>query len=318
MRRRTLLATGATTVMLAGLQRPARTQDGLVDVLLVLAVDVSRSIDDDEARLQHEGYRTAVSDSKIVEALRSGMLGSIGLAYVEWAGSDYQRLVLPWTRIASQADADAWAERLAAAPRVALSWTSVSGGIEFSRQVLAEAPFEGTRRVIDVSGDGVNNSGPPAEQARDRAVAEGITINGLPILNDRPTFGRASPVPLDDYYRDSVIGGPGAFVIAADDFESFGLAVRRKLTREVAALPGLAAGLMAAAPTTTPSLGTTRAAVPLSADSMDSPPPTDSIASLRPARAKGSGLGPQCAQIGSRIWLSQEPPRWLHLGQAGG
>jgi hypothetical protein len=210
----------------------------VVDVALVLAVDVSRSIDPDEAQLQRGGYQNAIKDPKVVEVIRGGMVGAIGLAYVEWGGIEYQRLVLPWTRIAGQADADDWSARLAQAPRASLSWTSISGGIEFSRRVLSEAPFEATRRVIDVSGDGVNNSGGPAEEARDRAVAEGITINGLPIINDRPTFGRMPTVPLDDYYRDNVIGGPGAFVIVAEDFESFGNAVKRKLIREIAALAG--------------------------------------------------------------------------------
>lgn len=235
MRRRTLL--GTTIASAATLrQRPAGAQDDAVDVLLVLAVDVSRSIDEDEARLQREGYRNAVADPNVVQAVRGGMTGAVGLAYVEWAGVEYQRLVLPWTRIASRADAEDWAAALGRAPRVSLSWTSVSGGIEFSRQVLAEAPWQAVRRVIDVSGDGVNNSGPPAEEARDRAVAEGITINGLPILNDRPTFGRPT-VPLDEYYRESVVGGPGAFVIAVEEFESFGVAVRRKLIREISDLP---------------------------------------------------------------------------------
>jgi hypothetical protein len=208
-----------------------------VDVLLVLAVDVSRSIDEDEARLQREGYRNAVADPRVIEAIRGGMVGAIGLAYVEWAGFEYQRLVLPWTRIADAATAQTWSLRLGQMPRASLSWTSISGGIDYSRQVLAEAPFEGTRQVIDVSGDGVNNSGVAVEDARDRAVAAGITINGLPIVNDRPTFGRMPPVPLDAYYRDSVIGGAGAFMIVAEDFESFGNAVKRKLIREIAGRP---------------------------------------------------------------------------------
>jgi Protein of unknown function (DUF1194) len=239
MRRRTLLgsAAGGTAALAA---RPARAQADRdpVDVLLVLAVDVSRSIDEDEARLQREGYRAAVADPVVVEAIRGGMIGAVGIAYVEWAGAEYQRLVLPWQRIAGAADAQAWSERLAEAPRASLSWTSISGAIDFSRRVLAEAPFEATRRVIDVSGDGVNNSGGPAEAARDRAVAEGTTINGLPIVNDRPTFGRLPPIPLDEYFRESVIGGPGAFLVVAEDFESFGTAVKRKLIREIAALEG--------------------------------------------------------------------------------
>lgn len=234
MRRRSALA----AIGAAALTRPARAEGEPVDVLLVLAVDVSRSVDEDEARLQREGYRSAVSDPAVVEAIRGGMLGAIGLAYVEWGGAEYQRLLLPWTRIASQSDANAWSDRLMEAPRASLSWTSISAGLEFSGRTLDAAPFEALRRVIDVSGDGVNNSGGPVEQARDRLVAEGITINGLPIVNDRPTFGRVPPVALDLYYRDSVIGGPGAFVIVAEDFKSFGNAVRRKLIREIAGLPG--------------------------------------------------------------------------------
>jgi hypothetical protein len=235
MRRRSLLAAGAAALTIA---RRARAQAEPVDVLLVLAVDVSRSVDDDEARLQREGYRAAVSDPQVIEAIRGGMIGAIGLAYVEWAGAEYQRLVLPWMRVSGAGEARAWSEKLAEAPRASLSWTSISGGLDFSRTVLAQAPYDATRRVIDVSGDGVNNSGGPVELARDRLVAEGVTINGLPIVNDRPTFGRMPPIPLDEYYRDSVIGGAGAFVIVAEDFQSFGNAVKRKLIREIAALPG--------------------------------------------------------------------------------
>jgi hypothetical protein len=239
MRRRSLLGGSAALPLLAGataLATAARAQTTPepVDVLLVLAVDVSRSIDEDEARLQREGYRNAVSDPRVVEVIRRGMIGAIGLAYVEWAGFEYQRLVLPWTRIATQGEADAWSSALGEAPRASLSWTSISGAIDFSRRTLAEAPFEGTRRVIDVSADGVNNSGRPAELARDEAVAQGIIINGLPIINDRPTFGRMPQIPLDQYFQQSVIGGAGAFLIVAEDFEAFGTAVRRKLIREIA------------------------------------------------------------------------------------
>ncbi|MCK8784312.1 DUF1194 domain-containing protein [Roseomonas sp. NAR14] len=236
MRRRSLLA-GSLVLGGASWRRRARADSDPVDVLLVLAVDVSRSVDDEEARLQRQGYRAALTDPRVLEVIRGGMMGAIGLAYVEWAGFDYQRLAIPWTRIADVQDADAWGGTLEALPRNSLSWTSISGGIEFSRRVLGESPWEGMRRVIDVSGDGVNNSGPPAEVARDRAVAEGITINGLPIVNDRPTFGRMTPVPLDQYYRDSVIGGPGAFLVVAEDFDAFGQAVRRKLIREIAGVP---------------------------------------------------------------------------------
>ncbi|HEV7264085.1 MAG TPA: DUF1194 domain-containing protein [Falsiroseomonas sp.] len=236
MRRRTLIAAAGAAAFLPPAS-PA-CADEPVDVALIVAVDVSRSVDEDEARLQREGYRGAVTDPRVVEAIRGGMLGSIAIAYVEWAGIEYQRLVIPWMRIGSQADADAWATALAEAPRASLSWTSISGALDFSRAIMAQCPHEATRKVIDVSGDGVNNSGPPAEPARDRAVAEGITINGLPILNDRPTFGRPPPMPLDQYYRDSVIGGQGAFLVPAENFDSFGTAVRRKLIREIAGLGG--------------------------------------------------------------------------------
>lgn len=229
MRRRSLLAAAG----LAAFPAVARAEEP-VDTLLVLAVDVSRSVDEDEARLQREGYRNGVTDPKVVEAMLGGVLGSVGLAYVEWAGSEYQRLVLPWRRIASRRDAQAWAKALAEAPRQSLSWTSISGALEFSGAVLERAPFEGTRQVIDVSGDGVNNSGPPPEAVRDRLVARGVVINGLPIVNDRPSFGRMPAMPLDQYYRESVIGGEGAFMVVAEDFESFGVAVRRKLIREIA------------------------------------------------------------------------------------
>jgi hypothetical protein len=238
LKRRSLLAAAGLAALPTG---AARAEDEPVDTLLVLAVDISRSVDEDEARLQREGYRNGISDPRVVEAMLGGTLGSIGLAYVEWAGAEYQRLVLPWRRIGSQADATAWGEALAEAPRQSLSWTSISGALDFSGRVLAQAPFEGTRRVIDISGDGVNNSGPPPEGVRDRLVAEGVVINGLPIVNDRPTYGRGPQVPLDKYYGESVIGGPGAFLVVAEDFQSFGTAVRRKLIREIAALPGPAA-----------------------------------------------------------------------------
>ena len=243
MLRRTLLAAGAASATLPPARARAEEAGEPVDLALVLAVDVSRSVDEEEARLQREGYRAAVIDPRVVEAIRGGMTGAVALCYIEWAGMDYQRTVIPWTRIAGRADAEAWAATLERAPRQSLSWTSISGGIQAARRELAILPFEATRRVIDVSGDGVNNSGGPAEQARDEAVAEGVTINGLPIVNDRPGFGRMSSVPLDTYYERSVIGGAGAFMIVAEDFESFGTAVRRKLVREIAGLDGAARGV---------------------------------------------------------------------------
>jgi len=218
--------------------RAARAAAEPVDVLLVLAVDVSRSIDEDEARLQREGFRNAMIDPRVVSAIRSGTLGAIAVCYLEWSSADYQRIVIPWTKIDGPAAAARWSEALAAAPRVSMNWTSISGAIEASMRAINDAPFEGTRRVIDISGDGVNNSGGPVTLYRDLAVDAGITINGLPILNDRSPFGRPQNMTLDQYFQEFVIGGPGAFVIAADDFEAFQTAVLRKLIREISGRPG--------------------------------------------------------------------------------
>jgi hypothetical protein len=205
-----------------------------VDLLLALAVDISRSVDDEEAKLQRQGYIEALTSPRVLAAIQGGLLGAIAVAYVEWAGWEMQRLVIPWTLVANANDAQRFAAAIAEAPRLALNWTSISGAIRFSHDAIEAAPFEGTRRVIDVSGDGVNNSGPPVQTFRDRAVAAGITINGLPIMNDRPTMGRPPPADLDLYYRDNVIGGQGAFMIPAEDFVVFGQAVQRKLIREIA------------------------------------------------------------------------------------
>lgn len=243
MRRRAVLACACVALAGPGPRRAGGAAPGAIDIALVLAVDVSRSVDADEARLQREGCRSAVPDPEVVRAIRNGVAGAAALAYVERSGVGYQRVVLPWARVASQADADAWAEALGKAPLDSVRNTSIWGAIDFSRRVLADCPWEATRRVIDVSGDGENNSGPPAEDARDRAVADGITVNGLAIMNDRPTFRRPPAPPLDEYYRESVIGGPGAFVVAAADFEAFGLAVKRKLIREIAGMPAGAARL---------------------------------------------------------------------------
>ena len=230
MRRRMLLAaSGALAIPL-----PARAQDGAVDLQLVMAVDVSRSVDDEEARLQREGYQAAMTDPRVLAAISGGMLGAVAVAYVEWAAYSYQQLVLAWTRIGNPADAAAWSSRLAQSPRRSVSWTSISGALAFSREVLADCPFEGARQVIDVSGDGVNNNGPPPEQERDRLLDEGVTINGLPIVNDRPNFGVMPGPDLETFYRSSVIGGPGAFLIVAQDFTAFGNAIRRKLIQEIA------------------------------------------------------------------------------------
>jgi hypothetical protein len=207
-----------------------------VDLELVLAVDISRSVDDEEARLQREGYIAALTNPKVIEAIQSGPLGQIAVTYVEWAGSEYQKTAIDWFLIQDGESAGEFASKIAALPRLAMGWTSISGAIDYSARLFGQR-YEGMRRVIDVSGDGVNNSGRAVWLARDEAVARGIIINGLPILNDRPNFGRPAEAHLDRYYEDYVVGGPGSFMIAADDFHVFGRAVLAKLIREIAALP---------------------------------------------------------------------------------
>ncbi|HEY8612374.1 MAG TPA: DUF1194 domain-containing protein [Roseomonas sp.] len=206
-----------------------------VDLLLVLAVDVSSSIDPEEAYLQRQGYLAALTDPEVLAHVRKGIHGAIGLAYAEWSGIEYQRLVLPWTRIASPSDAQAWADALKQAPLQSRRGTSIARGIDFARGILNVAPWSAARRIIDVSGDGVNNSTELVEEARDRAAAEGITINGIAIEGEEPRYGGVAPADrLEDYYRTTVIGGHDAFVVAAEDFRSFGAAIKRKLLREIA------------------------------------------------------------------------------------
>lgn len=209
-----------------------------VDLELVIAVDISRSVDDEEAKLQRDGYIAAFTNQRVIDAIQSGAIGAIAVAYVEWAGSQYQKTAIDWMRVGDGESAAELAARIAALPRVSMGWTSISGAIDYSVRLFGQGGFEGTRRVIDISGDGANNNGRPAAIARDEAVARGIIINGLPILNDRPNFGRPAEADLDVYYETQVIGGPGSFMIAAEDFHAFGAAILNKLIREIAELPG--------------------------------------------------------------------------------
>jgi hypothetical protein len=212
-----------------------------VDLELILAVDVSRSIDDEEAALQREGYAEAFRHPGVINAIQSNANRRIAVAYVEWAGTHYQKLTIPWTIVSDAASGERYANIIMSQPRVSERWTSISGAIDFSMRVFAISPYQGTRRVIDISGDGVNNNGRPSSQARDEALAAGTTINGLVIMNDRPTPGFSeyfSQPALDVFYREHVIGGPGAFVIAIEDFSSFAYAIRNKLIREIASADG--------------------------------------------------------------------------------
>ena len=213
----------------------ARAEQIAVDLELVLAVDVSGSVDRDEAALQRQGYLAALVHPKVVQAIRSGPLGRIALAYVEWAGDRYQRTAVDWGMVEDESSAQAFAAALAASPITSERWTSISAGIDYAVNLLETNPFAGSRRVIDVSGDGYNNSGRPVTAARDEAVEKGITINGLPILNDRPGPGGWPPaVDLDKYYEANVIGGAGSFLVPAQSFETFAEAILKKLILEIA------------------------------------------------------------------------------------
>lgn len=233
MKRRTALVG-----FLATLASPitARAQTA-VDLQLVLAVDVSRSIDEVEAELQRRGYIEALTNQRVIDAILSGEHKRIALCYVEWAGTHYQVVVIDWMVIDSPAAARRFADKLAEAPRTSQSWTAVGAALAFAGQRFDNSGFESRRRVIDVSGDGRTNDGPPAELVRDRLVTQGIVINGLPVMMNRSNFGRPPDSGLDKYYEENVIGGPGSFMISAASFDDFGRAVRSKLVREISAAP---------------------------------------------------------------------------------
>jgi hypothetical protein len=205
-----------------------------VDVELVIAVDVSYSMDPDEQALQREGYVQALTSKEFMRALREGANGRIAITYVEWAGQYDQRIVMPWRLIEGPESADAVAAEIANAPYRRASRTSISGALHFARPLFDNSGYRGLRRVIDVSGDGANNSGALVTPTRDEVVASGITINGLPIMLKRANAGTLDIEHLDIYYEDCVIGGPGAFVVPIRDRSQFIEATRTKLVLEVA------------------------------------------------------------------------------------
>jgi Protein of unknown function (DUF1194) len=234
---RLLAVIAAITMLFASAGQAAES----VDLLLVLAADVSRSVDGPKFQLQREGYAAAISDPRVIEAIRSGPNSRIAICYLEWSGVGAQKVVIDWTTISDAASARRFGDQLLEAPRSFADRTSISGGIEFAVAQFDRAPFEGRRRTIDVSGDGTNNSGRDVGLARDEALARGITINGLVILSDRPMSWNPEhtnpPGGLANYYRDNVIGGAGAFVMVAENFNSFGKAILNKLIAEIALAP---------------------------------------------------------------------------------
>jgi hypothetical protein len=219
------------------LSTPSRAAEK-VDLLLVLAADVSRSVDQPKFQLQREGYAAAITNGQVLEAIRSGRHGRIAVCFVEWAGVVSQKLVIDWTLISDGDSARRFSDQIIELPRSFADRTSISGGIDFAMSQLARAPYESERKTIDVSGDGTNNSGRDVTLARDEAVARGVTINGLVILSERPIPWNPEhtnpPGGLPDYFKRNVIGGPGAFIMVAEDFHSFGRALIAKMIAEIA------------------------------------------------------------------------------------
>ncbi|MGE3150547.1 MAG: DUF1194 domain-containing protein [Pseudorhodoplanes sp.] len=214
---------------------PAQSTSAVaVDVELVIAVDISYSMDPEEQALQREGYINAIISPEFLSALREGMQARIAVAYFEWAGANEQRVVVPWSLIEGPESADAFAEAIRRAPYRRAMRTSVSGAILFGAQLFETSGYRGVRRVIDVSGDGTNNMGMPVTAARDAVLAKGITINGLPIMLKRPNASMLDIDNLDIYYEDCVIGGSGSFVVPIHERNQFKNATRTKLVMEVA------------------------------------------------------------------------------------
>lgn len=225
----------ALLALLLALCTPAAAQQTEVDVELLLLVDVSRSMSPAELALQRDGYARALTSDAVVTAIGDGMTGRIALAYVEWAGRDRQRIVVDWALIADATDLQAFADRLTATRPTTLRRTSIHAALMFGADYIDGNGFAGLRRIIDISGDGANNMGRPAPEARDAVTARGITINGLPLMTARE--GDTWLPDLDAYYAACVIGGPGAFVIPVAAWEDFAEAVTRKLVLELAGPP---------------------------------------------------------------------------------
>jgi hypothetical protein len=228
MTRRTAAA-GTLAALLAGAATPAAAEE--VDLLLVLAVDASGSVDVRRFDLQKHGYAAAFRNPRVLAAIRSGPARAIAVTMHQWTGPHMQVHVVPWMAVGDTASAEALAAAIDSSRRQLFGGgTSISGAIDYSRLLLATSPFTAVRHTIDVSGDGANNIGRPAKAARDEAVSAGVTINGLPILSVEPD--------LDTYYFENVIGGPGAVMVPADSYESFAEAIVKKLIIEIAATDG--------------------------------------------------------------------------------
>ena len=249
MRRRNWLvgAVGAMVLALTWGAFAGKAAGTEVDVELVMAVDISYSMDMDELALQREGYAQAIASQEFLNALKQGTHSKIAVTLVEWAGVSDQRIVVPWRLIDGAASAQAVSEEMARAPVRRAFRTSISGALIFSATLFEGNGFRGIRRVIDVSGDGTNNQGPLVTLVRDDVIAKGIVINGLPIMLKEPQPGSIDIKDLDIYYEDCVIGGPGAFVVPIREREKFKDAIRTKLVLDIAEYRGEASAMPAAA-----------------------------------------------------------------------
>ncbi len=216
------------------LAAPALAQDREVDVELFLAVDVSRSMNPDELEIQRRGYAMALQSDEVIAAILNGMIGTVAITYVEWAGSHSQRTVVPWTLIDSAEDAHAFAGQITANYNASMRRTSISQALRHAADAFEGNGFSGLRRVIDISGDGPNNQGGLVTAARDSVLDRGITINGLPLMTEDPLTASWGIPDLDIYYIRCVIGGPGAFILPVTHWDQFAEAVQRKLILEIA------------------------------------------------------------------------------------
>jgi len=240
-RRRTALRGLALALTAPLLPAAARAADPApVDMLLVLATDVSRSVTEPKFRLQRDGTAAAITHPDVVKAITAGPHRRIAVCLVEWAAAGMQSVVVDWTAIAGAADAHRFGDKVVESPRTLMGSTAIGGALDFSVQQLERAPFTAERRVIDISGDGNNNSGRPAAPARDEALDKGVTINALVILTPEGQSFRPEhtnpPGGLEKYFRDNVIGGPGAFTVVAESHEAFERALVKKLIQEIAGL----------------------------------------------------------------------------------
>ena len=259
----------------------AEAQETPVDVELVLAVDVSWSMDFHEQLIERDGYAAAFRSQEVINAIANGGYGRVAVTYVEWAGEGSQLVVVPWTLIDSAESSAAFAGKLTATEPGPMRRTSISGAIDFSRTLFDNNGFKGLRRVIDISGDGPNNEGRPVTDARDEAVASGLTINGLPLMTNEGPDAFAFGIPnLDDYYAHCVIGGGQAFVVPVTSWEAFPDAVRRKLVLELA--------------------GTKPSMLPATASGRDRPP----VIAIQ-ATSKPSTDAVDCL-IGERMWQRRQ------------